>query len=512
MSSKEEAHRHLFLIINSRNIFSVARSGFSNISRICLIKVALIFNNKNIMEETTVQKAFREYLQFQNLEKTLKVFEEEAKISNKKYKEDELPGMPKIYSYLKGETAVAARDALKEKQFRLIEKNYSIILQAGKQLMALAIDSIQKLEKAGVKESMDVYKEQLQRFNQIFASDSRMEEKDTLEFFNEADLKALKNKLQVSLKSKDNTSIKDSLNSLRKSCLTISAKNRRKVVELLIKNEIFSGNILGFLRCGNEAKIPVLAVLCIYVSIPKGVNSILKPNPQAVISLLLEIVTQEMPGSVNQRFALGCLQKISLWNEASSSLLIDGGLISWTVKEILERNILYGEYMHSYCLDFGSALISNLISSHYGLVYLESHQQETEEIMKSLLEMITGENVASCVLIHLLISLTSMSNERFVNILESTEFNDKISEFVEFYSLKSGEQENESPESRKIILDMCAHLFHPRETATNLDTSEVMEFNVRKHQEEVREIEKKLDDENELLVFECFPDEVIANS
>ena len=90
MSSKEEAHRHSFLIINSRDIFSVARSGFSNISRICLIKVALIFNNKNIMEETTVQKAFREYLQFQNLEKTLKVFEEEAKISNKKYKEDDV--------------------------------------------------------------------------------------------------------------------------------------------------------------------------------------------------------------------------------------------------------------------------------------------------------------------------------------------------------------------------------------------------------------------------------------
>lgn len=463
------------------------------------------------MEEATVQKAFIEYLKFHSLEKTLKAFEEEAKTSNKKYKEDELPTMPKVYSYLKGATSVAAREALKEKQFKLIEKNYSIILQAGKQLMALAIDFLQKLEKTSFKESIEVYKEQVQRFNQIFTSDSRMEEKESLEAFNESELKLLKNKLQVSLKAKDNSAIKESLSGLRKSCLAVSAKNRRKLVDHLIKNEIFSGSILAFLKCSIEARLQVLAMLCIYVSIPKGVNSILKPTPQALISALLEIVTQENPGSVSQRFALGSLQKISLWSEASSSLLIDGGLIMWTIKEVLERNILYNEYMHAYCLDFGSALVSNLISSHYGLIYLESRHAEAEEIMVSMLEMITGENVASCVLIHLLISLTSLANDRFVNILDNIQFNERISEFVEFYSLKSGEQENESPESRKIILDMCAHLFHPRETATNLDTSEVMEFNVRKHQDEVREIEKKLDDEHELLVFECFPDEVIVN-
>ena len=463
------------------------------------------------MDETTVQKTIIEYLQFQNFEKTLKAFEEEAKASNKKYKEDELPALPKIYAYLKGATAVAAREALRDKQFKLIEKNYSVILQTGKQLMALAIDSIQKLEQNGIKDSIDIYKGQLQRFNQIFSSDSRMEEKDSLEAFNESELKTLKHKLQSSLKSKDSGSIKEGLTNLRRACLTISAKNRRKVVELLIKYEIFSGNILPLLKLNNDIRLPVLAIMCIYVSIPKGVSSILKPSPQAVISCLLEIITQENPGSVCQRFALGSLQKISIWNEASSSLVIDEGLINWIVKEILERNILYGEYMHTYCMDFGSALIANLISSHYGLVYLETKPAETEELMNSMLEMIKGENVASCVLIHLLISLTSLANDRFINILDNTQFNERISEFVEFYSVKSGEQENESPESRKIILDMCAHLFHPRENTQNLDTSEVMEFNVRKHQDEVREIEKKLDDENELLVFECFPDEVIAN-
>jgi hypothetical protein len=462
------------------------------------------------MEESLIQKTFIEYLQFHNLEKTLKVFEEEFKLSNKKYKEDELSNMPKIYSYMKGAAAVASREALKDKQFKLIEKNYSIILQAGKQLMALAIDSVQKLEKTSFKESVQVFKEQLQRFNQIFTTDSRVEEKDNMEAFSDTELRNTKNKLQQALKLKDLTTIKETLITIRKSCLGASAKNRRKIVEQMIKNDLFSGNIVYFLKLSLEVKLQVMALLCIYVSIPKGVISVLKQNPQPVLNAILESITQESPGSVIQRFALGSLQKISIWNEPSSSFLIDGGLIQWLVKEVLERPILSGEYMHPYCLDFASALVANLVGSHYGMVYLETKQNQTEDLMNSMLEMIKGDNVASCVLIHLLIALTSLANDRFLAILDNTQFNERISEFVEFYSVKSGEQENESPESRKIILDMCAHLFHPRECAANLDTSEVMEFNVRKHQEEVKEIEKKLDDENELLVFECFPDEVIA--
>ena len=47
--------------------------------------------------------------------------------------------------------------------------------------------------------------------------------------------------------------------------------------------------------------------------------------------------------------------------------------------------------MHPYCMDFGSALIANLIGSHYGLIYLESKPAETEDMMNSMLEMIHGE-------------------------------------------------------------------------------------------------------------------------
>lgn len=167
-----------------------------------------------------------------------------------------------------------------------------------------------------------------------------------------------------------------------------------------------------------------------------------------------------------------------------------------------------GEYTHEFCLDFGSGLLANLVNSGYGLVYLECRNSETTEIMHILLDVITCEGVSSCVIIHLLVVLTCLANERFFGQqLEQTQFSERIGEFVEIYSTKTSE--NEDPDNRRTILDMCAHLFHPREQTDHaLDTSEVMEFNVKKHQEEIRELEKRLDDENELIVFECFPDEV----
>jgi hypothetical protein len=36
-----------------------------------------------------------------------------------------------------------------------------------------------------------------------------------------------------------------------------------------------------------------------------------------------------------------------------------------------------------------------------------------------------------------------------------------------------------------------------------------MEYNATRHQEEVRELEKQLEDHTEAIVFECFPDEFL---
>ena len=89
--------------------------------------------------------------------------------------------------------------------------------------------------------------------------------------------------------------------------------------------------------------------------------------------------------------------------------------------------------------------------------------------------------------------------------MDEVNFYDHISEFVEKHSTTRTEDED----SRKTILDMCAHLFHQRNDTSQLDTSEIVEYNSQKHQAEIRELEKRMEDESTPLVFEHFPDEAV---
>ena len=149
-----------------------------------------------------------------------------------------------------------------------------------------------------------------------------------------------------------------------------------------------------------------------------------------------------------------------------------------------------------------------VVNYHHGLTYLESRQSDALRIMDNLLTMISSDGVESSAIIHLLIVLTAVSNDRFAYQMDQVNFIDRISELVEIYSTKTTDVETEDPENRKIILDMCAHLFHPRDSNSSLlNTSEVMEFNAKKHQDEVNDLERKLQDEHAVIGFECFPDE-----
>ena len=58
------------------------------------------------------------------------------------------------------------------------------------------------------------------------------------------------------------------------------------------------------------------------------------------------------------------------------------------------------------------------------------------DIMTRLLNLLK-ENIPTSVLIHLLICLSYLSKERFSQILEECQFVDRISDFVEWYSIKN---------------------------------------------------------------------------
>ena len=128
--------------------------------------------------------------------------------------------------------------------------------------------------------------------------------------------------------------------------------------------------------------------------------------------------------------------------------------------------------------------------------------------MENFLTLIR-EAIPVSVLMHILICLSYLSKENFSSQIEETQFVDRISEFVEHHSqINTAGQitlipENEAAEiDKKTVLDLCAHMFHPKETT--LENSETMELNELKTEDRIREYENEQGE----LIFECFQDEV----
>ena len=108
-------------------------------------------------------------------------------------------------------------------------------------------------------------------------------------------------------------------------------------------------------------------------------------------------------------------------------------------------------------------------------------------------------------MIHLLICLSYLSKERFSQVLEDVHFVEKISDFVEWYTMKNASPQESSNtggkaavSERKTVLDLCAHMFHPKDTSQ--DMSGTMEYNEIKQEERIKEFEQVQGN----LIFECF--------
>ena len=116
--------------------------------------------------------------------------------------------------------------------------------------------------------------------------------------------------------------------------------------------------------------------------------------------------------------------------ENTIELFVEKGIIQWVLK-LLEKSKSLD--IHIFSLDFASALLANILHSHNTLEYLEKNAKQTKDIMSSLLSLLK-ENIPISVLMHILISLSYLSKERFAKSIEECQFVEKISEFVEYYS------------------------------------------------------------------------------
>ena len=140
---------------------------------------------------------------------------------------------------------------------------------------------------------------------------------------------------------------------------------------------------------------------------------------------------------------------------------------------------------------------------------LEQNQEMTREVMGSLLGLIdendqTKAFLPTSTIIHLLICLSYLSKERFQEAKEACRFVDKIQNFVERFSQRQIGETDQEGQDKKVVLDLCAHMFHAKDTTNANDVSATMEYNELKQEEKIKEFKSAQGD----LIFECFQDEV----
>lgn len=123
--------------------------------------------------------------------------------------------------------------------------------------------------------------------------------------------------------------------------------------------------------------------------------------------------------------------------------------------------------IHIFSLDFSSALLANILHASSTMDYLEKNPTFTKDIMTGLLSLLK-ESIPTSVLMHVLICLSYLSKERFTSIIEECGFIEKISEFVEFYSQLTITDTDNSEIDKKTVLDLCAHMFHPKDTSLDV--------------------------------------------
>ena len=238
---------------------------------------------------------------------------------------------------------------------------------------------------------------------------------------------------------------------------------------------------------------------------------------------MIEILINQADGSVNQRFCIAILQKVSIKEDTIPIFLKrfqnkqkEEDLIEW-VLNLVDRSTK--KDIHIFSLDFASALLANILHAPITQEHLHkvAGHQYTKNLITKLLKLL-NQKIPTSVLMHLLICLSYLKRDRFSQAGDECQFVERISEFVEYYSKlpavagQDGNTENGEIDKRT-VLDLCAHMFHPRDSNNHNNgggeeqysssSNAGLEYNDMRADDKIREFENEQGD----LIFECFQDE-----
>jgi hypothetical protein len=323
------------------------------------------------------------------------------------------------------------------------------------------------------------------------------------ELINEGIILEHKNILSNAKKNQDNVKIMETLLSLRLNALQTNPDFRKDFINELIKTDIlfikenqnnyFINELLDI--HSYQIRHSILSVLSIISSTYEGVNYLLTHNFD-ILTKVIEIMKGTEDGQVLQRFCISILNKISI-KEESIQIYLKYGVIDWVIK-LLQRSRINS--INSFCIDFSSALLANILRANPTLEFLDNNNSVCRNLMETLLTMV-GEVLSPTFLKHLLMCLGYLDDKRFDKIKEECKFYKRIDEFYDQFAKLNAS--NEDAEIRKhSILDLCKYIFPIHgEKRKNV-------YGGKDEERNYENITKEYESQKGAIVFECFQDEV----
>ena len=382
--------------------------------------------------------------------------------------------------------------------YKSLERKYKSILLSARHIFSVSIECLELLKeikegnnKENLEEKIENFKNQIGKYHKIILNDTYDE---NTKIINEAIMIEHKNILKKAKEEKNNDKIIEILLSLRVYALNIQPELRRNLIEELINNDILNIKennsdqfVLELLNIHSyNMKHAILSLISIISSTSKGVEYI-NLNSSLILEKIIEIIKGTEDGQVIQRFCISILQKNSI-KENNIKIYFKCGLIDWLIK-LLQRS--KENEVHLFCLDYSTALIANILQSKFILDFLEKNNVVCKNLMETFLNMLK-DKITNSVLMNLLVCLKYLGKDKFKNVKDECKFNERIKDFIDYYSKIPTNTEYEKFD-KSTILDLSDSLFYIKDEKKEINYEEKF-IKFEKQQKEI--------------IFECFQDEI----
>ena len=387
------------------------------------------------------------------------------------------------------------------------------MLSCARHMFAIAINCVQCLtdikdgkKSENIENDIAMFKGEIGKYHKIIMSDTWNE--DTL-LINSAIIDEHKKKLNKAKNENNLQGIIEALLSLRVNALQTNPELRTNFVDELIKNDVLnideqkSNKFVIDLLNNQEYNIrsALLSIISILASKTDGVKYLISQGEE-IIKKVIQIMKGTEDGQVLQRFSIAILQKMSVklytgeekdiedinnLNKKIINIFNKYNLIDWLTK-LFQRNNT--KKVHEFCMDYGSALLANILNSDSTIEFLFDNVSFYKNLIENLLTIING-NISTGVLIHFLMCLNHLNQDKFNMIKEECKFDEKIKQFETNYV----NNKDKNDVNIKTVLLLCKKFFHTKTKGNVTDKDK------DKDKENVTKVSGP-------LIFECFRDEI----